>query len=307
MLISTSEPPLAAPVKAPDVAGLETLYGLLLVGALVLNGIAIAGNTPLSALFEPVREGRLLGRIVALDLLIVPAVVVGTATLLGVGPVGLAGLVIVSAASSGPIGMALTRIARGDVPLSVTLVVGLGMLNLVTVPLVTWLLLPAGITIPITSLMTSLAGLAVAPLLIGRLFARVTQAARLSGPTVLRILAGVRRTGDVLLLGAIATALLLEPSEVLEALTGPVLIVAVVAMLAISLTARLVTSDPRRVRTVAITVNARAIGLALTLATLHLGDVAGLRAVILAYGGLTQMVPVLTVLLLARRAAARRS
>lgn len=307
MLISTSEPPLAAPVKAPDVAGLETLYGVLLVGALVLNGIAIAGNTPLSALFEPVREGRLLGRIVALDLLIVPAVVVGTATLLGVGPVGLAGLVIVSAASSGPIGMALTRIAGGDVPLSVTLVVGLGMLNLVTVPLVTWLLLPAGITIPITSLMTSLAGLAVAPLLIGRLFARVTQAARLSGPTVLRILAGVRRTGDALLLGAIATALLLEPSEVLEALTGPVLIVAVVAMLAISLTARLVTSDPRRVRTVAITVNARAIGLALTLATLHLGDVAGLRAVILAYGGLTQMVPVLTVLLLARRAAARRS
>jgi predicted Na+-dependent transporter len=75
-------------------------------------------------------------------------------------------------------------------------------------------------------------------------------------------------------------------------------------MLAVTLGARAVSSDPARIRTVAITINARAVGLALALATLHLDAVEGLRATILAYGGLTQVVPLLFVLI-ARRMPAR--
>jgi len=77
-------------------------------------------------------------------------------------------------------------------------------------------------------------------------------------------------------------------------------------MVAVTVASRAVTRDPLRVRTLAITLNARAVGLALTLATLHLGAVPGLRTTVLAYGGLTQLVPIIVVLGLRRRVAASR-
>ena len=284
--------------------GIEGLYAVLLITALALNGIAIAGVTPVRELAAPLREWSLIARILALDLLIVPLVAVGGAILLDVDPVTRAGLVIVSAASSGPIGIALSRIARGDVPLSVTVVVGLGALNLVTVPIVTSLLLPAGIEIPVLTLLTSLIGLAVAPLLLGRLVAHVRRRTWIEDAGYLRLIGRARRIADIALAGAVSTALLLEPRDVLAVLAGPVLAIALAVMLAVTLGARAVSSDPARIRTVAITINARAVGLALALATLHLDAVEGLRATILAYGGLTQVVPLLFVLI-ARRMPAR--
>jgi BASS family bile acid:Na+ symporter len=278
------------------VAGIETLYAVLLIGALALNGIAIAGVTPLRELTAPMREGGLVARIIALDVVIVPLVAIGAAIVLDVDPVTRAGLVVVCAASSGPIGIALSRIARGDVPLGVTIVVGLGAFNLLTVPLVTSLLLPSGFAISIVTLLTSLLGLAVAPLVLGRVVAVLKLRSGASDAAYLRGIALVGRIADVALLGAVSTAFLLEPRAVLAALSGPVLGIAFVVMLVVTLCARAVTDDPARIRTIALTVNARAVGLALALATLHLGDVEGLRATILAYGGLTQLVPILVVL-----------
>lgn len=280
--------------------GVETLYGVLLVLALVLNGITIAARTPLASLLAPVREGGLMARVLLIDLVLVPLVVIGTATLLDVDDVTRAALVIVSAASCGPISIALARIGRGDVPLNVTLVIGLGALNLVTVPIVTTLLLPTGITIPLGALLSTLLGLAVAPLLIGRGIGLAAERIGVSSERLTRTLSGARRIGDLSLTGAVTTALFLEPRMVFDVLTGRVSIVALVTMTVVTLAARLVTSDPARVRTVAIAINARAVGLALTLATLHLGAVPGLRATVLAYGGLTQIVPILVVLVLRR-------
>jgi BASS family bile acid:Na+ symporter len=287
-------------------AAIEATYAALLILALMLNGVAIAGGTPLRVLAAPLRERGLLVRIVLLDLVLVPLVAVGVAMLLDVDPVTRAGLVLVSAASCGPVSIALTRLAGGDVPLSVTLVVGLGALNLATVPLVTTLLLPSGLLIPIGTLLTTLLGLAVAPLLVGRAVAAIRASLRISDPAYQRLLRIAARSSNVTLLGAISVALLLEPGPVLEALAGPVLVVAVVVMLAVTLGARVVTSDPSRVRTLSVAINARAVGLALALATLHLGDVEGLRATVLAYGGLTQLVPILVVLV-ARRLPGRGS
>jgi BASS family bile acid:Na+ symporter len=286
------------------VVGTETLYAVLLITALALNGIAIAGVTPLQELAAPLRERGVITRILALDLLVVPLIAVGGAILLDVDPVTRAGLVIVSAASSGPIGMALSRIARGDVALSVTIVVGLGALNVLTVPIVTSLLLPSGITIPLMTLLTSLLGLAVAPLLLGRFVALVRTRAGIADIPYLRLIGRARRIGDLALAGAVTTALLLEPRDVIAMLAGPVLAIALMVMLVVTLGARAVSSDPARIRTVAVTINARAVGLALALATIHLGDVEGLRATILAYGGLTQLVPLLVVLI-ARRMPTR--
>lgn len=286
----------------------ETVYGVVLVLALLLNGVAITTSTPLRELLAPLREGGLILRIMVLDLIIVPVVAVGMSALLDVDPVLRAAIVIVAAASAGPIGMALTRVARGDVPLSATIVVGLGALNLLTVPLITSLLLPRGVMIPLASLLTSLVGLAVAPLLLGRLVAVTLARAPAREATLATVRRGSQRGSDVLLGIAVSIALVIEPREALDALVGPVSLIAVVMMLVVALGARLITSDLVRVRTLAITLNARAVGLALTLATLHLGDVAGLRASILAYGGLTQILPLALVLLLsARRRRGARS
>ena len=279
----------------------ETVYGVLLISALLLNGVAITASTPLRSLLAPLREGGLITRIVLLDVVLVPIVAVLAANALGVDPVTRAAIVIVAAASTGPIGMALTRIARGDVPLSVTLVVGLGALNLITVPLVTELFLPSGITIPLSSLLSSLLGLAVAPLVLGRLLAVVLERRRSGERTVRTMRRIAQRGSDVLLLGAVSVALFIEPRAVFDAFLGPVTIVAAVVMLVVAVGARAVTSDAARVRTLAVVLNARAVGLALTLATIHLGTVDGLRAMILAYGGLTQIVPLAVVLLLRRR------
>ena len=279
----------------------ETVYGVLLISALLLNGVAITASIPLRSLLAPLREGGLITRIVLLDVVLVPIVAVLAANALGVDPVTRAAIVIVAAASTGPIGMALTRIARGDVPLSVTLVVGLGALNLITVPLVTELFLPSGITIPLSSLLSSLLGLAVAPLVLGRLLAVVLERSRSGEPTVRTMRRIAQRGSDVLLLGAVSVALFIEPRAVFDAFLGPVTIVAVIVMLVVAVGARVVTSDAARVRTLAVVLNARAVGLALTLATIHLGTVEGLRATILAYGGLTQIVPLAVVLILRRR------
>lgn len=283
----------------------ETLYTVLLVAALLLNGIAIAGATTVRQLLSPLRDVRTITLIVLIDLVILPLVVIGSATLLDVDPVTRAGLVLVAAASCGPIGMALTRIVRGDVPLSVTLVLGLGALNVLTVPIITSLLLPEGFTIPLATLLTSLAGLAVTPLLLGRLVTRVLARTGASDGRTTAVLTGAGRVADVSLAGAIGMALLLEPREIVDTLAGPVLPVAFLTMVVIVAAARMVTDDPDVRRTIAVTINARAVGLALAVATLHLPDVDGLRAVVLAYGGLTQAVPTLVALSL-RRVTSRR-
>ena len=277
-------------------SGIENLYAVMLVVALVLNGIALAGATPLRSFFAPLREGRLILGILILDLLVVPLVAVGLATLLDLDEVTRAAIVIVAAASAGPIGIALSRIGRGDMPTAVTIVIGLGALNLLTVPLVTGLFLPDSVPLPPATIMTSLLGLVVAPLVAGRVFAVLTARARVDAQRTGRWLAVIGRSADASLAVAVTIAVFIDPRATIDVLTGPVSLVAVVVMLVVTVGARSLTRDQARRRTIALTINARSVGLALTLTALHLGDVPGLTSTVLAYGGLTQLVPILIVL-----------
>jgi BASS family bile acid:Na+ symporter len=277
-------------------AVVETIYTVLLVAALVLNGVALTGATRLREFFAPFKEWRIIASAVCLDTLIVPAIVIGLALLLRIDDVTLAGLVIVVAASAGPIGVALARIARGDVALSVALVTGIGLLNLLTVPVISGLFLPQSVPLPVGPVLSSLVGLLVVPLLIGRLFSGIVDRTSISSDQRLRALTIIGHAATICLSGAVTVALFLEPVLALEALAGPVTLIAVITMVAITLIARVISQDPARRRTIAVVINARAVGLALTLTALHLGDVPGLRATVLAYGGLTQIVPILVVL-----------
>ena len=194
----------------------------MLVVALVLNGIALAGSTPLRSFFAPLREGRLILGILILDLLVVPLVAVGLATLLDLDEVTRAAIVIVAAASAGPIGIALSRIGRGDMPTAVTIVIGLGALNLLTVPLVTGLFLPDSVPLPPATIMTSLLGLVVAPLVAGRVFAVLTARARVDAQRTGRWLAVIGRSADASLAVAVTIAVFIDPRATIDVLTGPV-------------------------------------------------------------------------------------
>jgi BASS family bile acid:Na+ symporter len=278
------------------VLSVETLYTVLLVTALALNGVALTGASPLRAFFEPLRERRLIASTVGLDTLVVPAIVIGAAFLLRLDDVATAGLVIVAASSAGPIGVALSRVARADMPLSVTLVTGIGLLNLISVPMIGWLFLPQSVPLPIAPIISSLVGLLVVPLLLGRLFSTVAEGRGMSLEQRSKLLDNVGRAATACLVGAVTVALFLEPELALQVLAGPVTLIAIITMVAVTLLARTISRDPARRRSIAVVVNARAVGLALTLTALHFGDVPGLRAVVLAYGGITQLVPVLVVI-----------
>jgi BASS family bile acid:Na+ symporter len=278
------------------VLDLEALYAIFLVIALVLNGVALTVSTPVRALFAPLREVRLVLTTLGLDTILVPSVIIGLAVLVQLDDITLAGLIIVAAASAGPIGIALARIAHGDIPLSVTLVTGIGLLNLITVPLITGLLLPESVPLPLGPVLSSLVTLLVLPLLLGRLVGRLLAWRSVPIDTRTRLLGAVGSGATASLAGAVTVALFLEPELVLDVLLGPVTPIAIVTMLAVMLAARTISHDHARRRTIAVVINARAVGLALTLTALHFGDVPGLRATVLAYGGLTQMVPIIVVI-----------
>jgi predicted Na+-dependent transporter len=151
--------------------------------------------------------------------------------------------------------------------------------------------------------MTSLVGLLLVPLLLGRLFNLALIRAATSDATRARLLGGIGGAASVSLLGAVSVAAFLEPRLVLAGLAGPITPIAIITMLAVAWLARAITQDPARRRTIAVVINARAVGLSLTLTALHFGDVPGLRAAVLTYGGLTQLVPIVVVLAARRRQA----
>lgn len=283
----------------------EQVYAILLVAALLTNGIAVAGGAPLRVLFAPLRRPRLMLAALAIDIVLVPAALLIPAHLLDLDAGVQAGLVLVATSSAGPIGIALTRMVRGDVPLAVTIVTTFGALNLLTVPLIAGLLLPESVMLPLLPVAASLLGLVIAPLVVGRVLGALAVRRGVRQDVVERILARVGRLSSVLLLVAIMTAMTLDLREVGTLLAGPMTVITL-SVMGLVLTGVLLTDrDAARRRTLAVVLNARGAGVALAVATLHLPGVAGARPTILAFSGLTQALPAL--LLLARDRLVRRS
>ena len=65
----------------------EFLYTVMLVVALVLNGVALTMDNPLRKFFAPLRETNLIASVVGLDTVLVPILVIGFGLLLGVDDV----------------------------------------------------------------------------------------------------------------------------------------------------------------------------------------------------------------------------
>lgn len=270
---------------------IEAVYTVALLITVLMNGVAVAGAQPLRRLFAPLTERRLIVGALLVDVVLIPGTVVTGALLVGADDATRTALVIVAASSTGPIGIALARLVRGDVALAVSLVTALGVLNVVTVPLVTGLLLPASIQLPLGQLLTTLLLLVVLPLATGRLWARVTTRPGSSPSVHRRGLALAARLSDVALLVAIGAALLFDPAALLEVWTGPLMFIASATMLVVFLAARILSNDGARQRTLIVVMNARAVALGLTLVALYLPDLPEVRTVVLGFGGIMQLVP----------------
>jgi len=280
----------------PTVSDLQTVYTVLLIVGLGLNGLGVGARHDLAELRAPQRDRRTLAVALGFDLLVVPVLLLGTAWLLDVDAATWTGLVLAAACSAGAIGVALARLGRGDVPLAVALVTGLGLLNLLTIPVVTGLLLPSSLTLPLEELLYSLLGLLVLPLLAGRALARWRGFAQRPEPERERLIARILGLADVSLLAAISVAVLLDPRAMGAALIGPVPVTGLAVMVGTAVILRSIGMAGAQRRTLLLVTNARAMGLALTLAALHLPGEPVIRGTLLAVGGLTQGLPVLVLL-----------
>ena len=165
-------------------------------------------STP-AALAAPLRRRGALLRIVALDALLVPVLAWVVVGVLGIPAPYAIGLLLVGAASAGPLGVIASRIAGADVALAVVVVGTLEVANLVVIPAWTAILLPRAVQVPFADIATFIAVWLVMPLLAGFFvkarFPRVVPStawvsARIAAiGTVLMVLIAV--TGSIDLLG----------------------------------------------------------------------------------------------------------
>lgn len=285
----------------------EALYGVLIAVALLLNGLAVACAAPLRTLLAPLRERGLLVGAVVLDLVVVPVALLVPAAVLGVPAEAHAGLVLLAAASTGPIGVALTRIGRGDVAVTVSLVTALGVANVVTVPTLMALLLDDAVVVPAFEVGRSLLLLLVVPLAAGALLRRSLERHRQHPEAIARTAGRLGTASTTVLAAALVTGLAIDPVGIVRTLAGAPAVAGLVMVAAAGLCALALTRDGRRRRSLWLTATARAVGVALAVAAIHLPGADLTRSTILAVGGLTQGLPILTLLARDRRGRRRRT
>lgn len=282
-----------------------TLYTALLVASLWTNGVVTVAQRSLPELFRPLRNRRLIGGALTIDVLLVPVTVLTCAWLLpGISDGMRVGLVLIAAASTGPIGAVFTRIVRGDLPLAVSLVTAFGALNLVTVPLIGALLLRHTVTVPLVAVMTSMLLLVVLPLGAGAAWRRVNSARRVPAARVARQMRVLSLVSTVTLVGALLVALTVDFGEMLQLLAGPVGVLAFAVTVMVSIAAYGVGDTAVRRVTLAIVLNARGGGLALTVAALHFAHIGEVRATVVTVAVVMQALPTALVMLHSRFATA---
>jgi BASS family bile acid:Na+ symporter len=279
----------------------EQLYTVTLITALLLNGIAIAGASPMRVLLAPLRERRLLLAALFVDVIVLPVSVIGTAILLGLDEGTRAGLIIIMAASTGPIGMALVRILRAEVPVAVSIVAAFSASNIVTVPFMMWLLIPEALHVPAAAVIRTLLLLVIIPLLLGWTFRAVSRRLGISRERLATIIAWVASASTVALASALAIASLIDLRGLLDFLASRAALTIPAGMVASYLVIRLMSADARRRVALWVALNARAAGLSLTIVALHLADAPNVRAAVIGYAGATQLLPLLLCLATRRR------
>jgi len=187
--------------------------------------------------------------IVVLDAVAIPLVVYALVRVLAVPEGYAAGLILVGAASAGAIGLAVVRLADGDVPLAIGLIVVLELGNLVTIPIWSTLLLSGQVRPPLGDVVATLVLGVLLPLLVG------TGLRRARPERARRWARALRRVSTVSLVTLIAIAVGRDISDVVGA-AAAVTLVALVTVTAALLAGWAVGSPGRASRSTAALVTA---------------------------------------------------
>jgi bile acid:Na+ symporter, BASS family len=169
--------------------------------AVVATVLSLGMTFSLAQLLAPLRRVRLVGTVLVLNTVVLPAVAWGWATAVPISDDYVAGIALAAIGSAGAAGLKAAQLSqRADLPLAVALVVVLQLVNLVAVPL--WAaVVVTGASLSRLTILQSLAALVLLPLVAGA-------ALRFrSGHLADRLRAMLLRVGNVALVIALAAGI----------------------------------------------------------------------------------------------------
>lgn len=259
--------------------GSDTAYTVALAVTLWATAIGLGASHGIKSVGAGLERRGLFARLLVLDVIVVPLVVLGLVRLLSVPGDLAVGLLIVGTAAAGPLGLKTTRMAWGDVPLAIALVIVLELINIVAMPLWAVLVVPGAVTLPLVEIWRTLIIGVLIPLALG--FAVHARAPRVA-PSIGRWSEPVSTIG---LAVVIVVVLVRDGGAVVDAISSGVVTVAVgTILIAIALGWWLGGPDPPSRRTAALVSSVRANAVALAVATTAFGPAAPSTNAIVAFG-----------------------
>jgi bile acid:Na+ symporter, BASS family len=142
----------------------QLLQSVLMILFLWSMNAGVGMSYTIRQVLEPFERWKTIVVAVALNCLVIPLAYFALTKVLPMGHSYVIGFLLVGFASAGPAAVKYVGFAKGDVPLTVGLVVLLGALNVIVIPLWSALLMPAGTTINAVSIALTLAILVLVPL-----------------------------------------------------------------------------------------------------------------------------------------------
>src|SRR5215813_2031491 len=167
---------------------LHTINSAFLVIMLWATSLGLGMQFTLLQILAPFKRMRLVAMAVALNLIVVPIIGWGLTKVVSIDPGYATGILLVAFASAAPASLKCAQIGRGDVPLAVSLVVLLSVLNIAAIPLWSAFLMPSHVSIKPLEVVSTLLVNVLLPLGIGLVIkARYEHEAGESAPAMTRL------------------------------------------------------------------------------------------------------------------------
>ena len=247
-----------------DQAG-QLLQGVFMIIFLWSMNAGVGMSYTVKEVLAPFERWKTITAAVVLNCLVVPLMYFGLTKVLPMSSDYAIGFLLVGFASAAPATLKYVGFAKGDVPLSVGLVVLLGALNVVVIPLWSALLMPAGTTINGVQVALTLGVLVLVPLLAGLFIrARWSDRAHEWAP-------GAAKVSNLALVLLIVVTLFTSWESVASVFGAWVIVGALAAMLVQMIAGYLIGTDKPSRRALSLVTGVRATGPALAIATAAFG------------------------------------
>lgn len=282
-------------------AVLHIINSAFLVIMLWATSLGLGMQFTLQQILAPFKRMGLMGIAVVLNVVVVPLIGWGLTKAFSINPGYAIGIMLVSFAAAAPASLKLAQIERGDVPYAVSLVVLLSVLNIVTIPFWSALLMPSGVSINPLQVASTLLINVLLPLAIGLfIHARYEELAREWAPPLTRL-------STLALLIVIVSSIVVDVSTLLT-LIGSLAILAgiLLVLIAFGLGYFLGGSEQASRRVTGTVTGSRAVGPALLIATQSFPADPKVTAGVIAVGLIGSLFPAIVAMEWGKRGAARR-